>query len=480
MRTQFSQQRCHSGFMMLDALIGTVVFGLFIVAVGSSLLFSQRGFLASGDHMRGAFLAERSLEALRTMRDDDFSLLTAGTHGVRIGSGNKWELTSSGTTTADGYTSTVTITVPSSDTVQAAARTSWNHGLGRSGSVVLTTQVTNWRIEQPIGNWASVSQQGAYTDIGVLFNKVAVSGNYAFVTTGASPGLYVFDVSNLASPTRVASAFTLGEQGHDLLIVGDVLYIITGHASAELRSYDISTPTSLAVSDLIDEVDMNGDSRARSLGYFNGSLFVGAREDGVEHELYSYTASGGNFTLLDSYDNAGGFMDLKIHQAYAYSGNTQDVSELRVMDIFDPANLVDAPGVGYNVTDIYDGNAIETYGTAAFLGRLDGSSIEEFVMFDIADSVVPSPPPGPWYYEVGGNAEDIVVEPGGRYVFLASGHPAKELQVIDPNLLSGGKPAELDYYDSPNGAAKGVFYDMLKDRVFLATNDAFEIIQPGP
>lgn len=465
---------------MLDALIGVVVFGLFIVAVGASLLFSQRGFLASGDHMRGAFLAEESLEALRTIRDADFILLTAGTYGVQVGPAGTWQLASSGSTTSDGYTSIVTITLPQEDTVQATARTSWNHGNGRSGSVLLTTEITNWQVEQPIGNWNSVSQQGAYTDIGVLFTKVIVKDEYAYVTSGDTAGLYIFDVSNLSNPVRVASSFSLGAAGYDLLTIGDVLYVLTADTSAELQSYNISSPTSLSAGNLLDQKNIPGDDRARSLAYFNGTLFVGAREDGTEHELYSYSASEGTLSLLDSLDNAGGFMDLSIHQAYAYSANTQDVSELRVVDVFDPADLSDAPGVGYNVTDVYDGNAVATYGTAAFLGRLDGSSIEELVMFDIADSIVPSPPPGPWYYEVGGNAEDIAAEPGGRYLFLASSHPSKELQVIDPTLLSHGQPAEMTYYDSPNGAAKGVYYDILKDRVFLATNDAFEIIQPGP
>jgi len=466
--------------MMLDALLGIVIFGLFVIAIGASLLFSQRGFLASGDHMRGAFLAERSLEALRTMRDADFDLLTAGTYGVQIGESGTWEFTGTGTVTSDGYTSAVTIALPSSDTVRAVATTTWDHGMGRTGIAEVTTEITNWQIEQPIGNWASVSQQSAYTDIGALFNKVIVSGDYAYVTSGDAAGLYVFDVSNLSSPSRVASAFSLGAVGYDLLAVGDVLYVITDDTSSELRAYDISSPTTFSAIDLIDQENISGDDRARSLGYFNGTLFVGSREDGSEPELYSYSVSEGELTFLDSFDNEGGFMDLSIREAYVYSGNTQDVSELRVVDAFNPANLLDAPGVGYNLTDIYDGNAIATFGTSALVGRLDGSSIEELVLFDLEESIVPSPPPGPWYHEVGGNAEDIAIEPGGRYVFLASNHPNKELQVVDPNRLANGQPAELEYYDSPNGAAQGVFYDMLKDRVFLATFDAFEILQPGP
>lgn len=467
---------------MLDALLGVVVFGLFIAAVGSSLLFSQRGFLASGDRMRAVFLTEQLLEAVRSIRDSDFSLLAEGTFGARIGAGNVWELWGTGAVTADGYASRVTIAASGADTVFATAQTSWNHGLGRSGTVVLTAEITNWRIEQPVGDWSSVSQEGEYIDGGVpVFNKVVVRGDYAYVTSGAGgAGLYVFDISDLGNPTRVASAFSLGAAGYGLLAVRDVLYVTTSDTSAELRSYDISSPETLAADDLIAQVNLAGDGRARSLAYFDGSLFVGAAEDGAADEFYSYAASGGVLTLQDSFDNAGGFLDIAIRQGYAYSGNTQDVAELRVLDVFDPSDIVDAPGVGYNVTDVYDGNAILAFGTGVMLGRVNGSSIEELVLFDIADSDVPSPPPGPWYHEVGGDAADLGVEPGGSYVFLASNHADKELQVVDPRLLSAGLPAEVEYYDSANGAGNGLFYDMIRDRLFLATNDALEILRPAP
>lgn len=472
--------KARDGFLLLDALLGIVVFGLFISAVGTSLLFSQRGFLSSGDRMRGVYLAEQSLEALRSIRDQDFNLLQEGVHGVRIGSSGVWELFGTGTLTSDGYDSRVSITASGTSTILASARTQWNHGLGRSGSVVLTTEVTNWRIEHPVGNWSSVSLEGSYIDGGLpLFQNVVVKGNYAYVTSTNGAGLYVFDISNLAGPLRVANAFSLSAAGYDLLIVGNVLYVLTSDSSSELRSYDISSPTTLLPTDSISEINIPGDDRARSLGYFNESLFVGARESGAESELYSYNATDGILTLQDDFDAPGGFMDLAVRQAYIYSANTDNVAELRVTDAFDPADLQDAPGVGYNLTDVYDGNAIVTFGTGVLLGRLNGTIIEEIVLFDISDSPVPSPPPGPWYHEIGSSALDIAVEPGGKYAFIASDHPDKELQIIMPGRLSSGLQAEVEIYDSTNGSANGVFYDISKDRIFLATNDALEIFKPG-
>ncbi|PIR50452.1 hypothetical protein COU78_06235 [Candidatus Peregrinibacteria bacterium CG10_big_fil_rev_8_21_14_0_10_49_24] len=477
---QHSFKKARDGFLLLDALLGIVVFGLFISAAGTSLLFSQRGFLSSGDRMRGVYLAEKSLEALRSIRDQDFDLLVPGDHGVRIGAGGVWELFGTGTLTSDGYVSRVTIAASGSDTVLAGARTQWNHGLGRSGSVVLNTEITNWRIEQPIGNWSNVSLEGSYVDGGLpLFQKVIVKGNYAYVTSINGAGLYVFDVSNLASPLRVANAFSLSAAGYDLLAVGNVLYVLTSDSSSELRSYDISSPTSLLPTDVIHEINIPGDDRARALAYFNESLFVGTSEDGSESELYSYAATGGMLTLQDAFDAPGGYMDIAIRQAYLYSGNTDNVAELRIADVFDPADIQDAPGIGYNLTDVYDGNAAVTFGTGLLLGRLDGTIIEEIVLFDIADSPVPSPPPGPWYHEIGSSALDIAVEPGGRYAFIASDHPDKELQIIMPGRLSSGLQAEVEIYNSANGSANGIFYDIAKDRIFLATNDALEIFKPG-
>ncbi|MDA1209225.1 MAG: hypothetical protein O2904_04315 [bacterium] len=467
-----------AGFMLIDVLIGIVLFGMFMTAIGTSMLFNQRSFLSTGDRMRAVFLAEAGLEAARSVRYEDFSQLSAGTYGMQIGVDGLWNLAGTGTVTSDNYTTTITIAPIDSNTFSAVAATSWDFGMQRAGTITATTELTHWNQVKPLGNWATISRQGLYIDGGTPgFNSVTVSGDYAYITSSAGAGLYVFDISDPATPTRVASSFSLGAAGYRTVVDGTSLYVATGDTGSEVRSYNITLPSSLSAGNLIASANVPGDDRVRALGVFNDTVLVGATEDvTTHHELYSYSTA---LVLLDSLDNAGSFLDMYLADGYAYLASGQDVAELRVVDIFDPANLEDAAGVGYNLTDVYDGIAIARSGTGILLGRMNGAIIEELILFDNALSTVPSPPPGPFYYEVGGEVTGIAIDPSGTYGFLSSDASSKEFSAVRINSLVAGKPAEAGSYDSDQGFGRGLFYDMQRDRIFLISDSSLEILQPS-
>lgn len=469
--------------MLLDALLGAALFAVFIAAVGVTILVGQIGFLRSGDASRATFLSEKALEAVRTIRDADWDSLTAGgPYGVSLGSGGTWEFSGTGTTTSDGYTTSVTLTASGTDAFLITSNTSWSISQDRSGSVQLESMVTNWRELQTIGNWNSISVEGSTIISGTpLFQKVLVSGNYAYVTSNrlsGGAGLYIFDVSNFSSPQRVASSFTLPSNGHNMTIVGDRLFVISEDTSAEVLLYDISDPENLSALHLLDSANVPGDSRARSIAYYDDYIYIGATEDGTEAEFYSYSVTDDELVLVDSHHTDGTLYDMVLKDAYAYMASGENVAELRLVDIFDPADVQDAPGNGYNLTDTNDALSVYGFGTGMLLGRAEGGVIEELILFDIAGSIVPSPPPGPYYFEVSGNVYDVIVEPGGRYAFIASDFSDKEMQIILPNTLVNGGAAEATYYDA-SSAGRGVHYDLAKDRLFFVSNDTLFIFQPG-
>lgn len=472
-----------SGFLLLDALLGAALFAVFIAAVGVTILVGQIGFLRSGDSSRAVFLSEKGLEAVRSIRDADWDTLTAGgPYGVDVAESGTWEFSGTGTTTSDGFTTSVTLTTAGTDAFLVTSSTTWHISSDRTGHVELVSLVSNWREMHSIGDWSVPSVEGSYTDGGTpLFQQVLVQGDYAFVTSDKSSGgagLYVFDISNLASPQRVASSFSLPGNGHAMVMVGTNLVVISEATTAEVLYYDISDPENLNAGNLIDSVDVPGDGRARSVAYYGGHLYVGATEDGTEQEMYSYSIDDTSITLEDSHDTDGTLYEMVLKDGYAYMASGENVAELRVVDVFDPQDLQDAPGNGYNLTDVDDAYSIYGFGTGMLLGRSEGSVIEEIILFDIADSVIPSPPPGPFYFEVSGNVHDVTVEPGGRYAFIASDFTDKELQVLQPNVLVAGGSAEVSYYDAGE-AGQGVYYDLAKDRVFFVTNSSLYILQPS-
>lgn len=471
------------GFLLIEVLLGLAVFAIFMGGIGLTILLGQDTTVAGGDRIRAAALTEQALEGARNIRDDDFNRLTTGSHGIVINSSGQWVMSGSAVRTTDGYRTFVTISTVSGGWLQVVARTDWKHGRGRSGSVLLTGEITNWRNAPNVGNWSSLTLEGGYTDAGTpLFNDIAVLGNYAYVsseTSAGGVGLYVFDISNLASPTRVSSAFFLGTAGYQLIAAGTTLYILTGDVNGELRAYDISAPTSLDGSDLLDDYNLPGSGLGASLTLDGTTLYVGARESGAasRDELYSFDVTNPSaISLRDSLNDTGTNADIALSGTSAYLASSMDSMELRLADVENPADLRIASGGGYNVTDVQDGNDIAVTGTSALLGRVNGSAIEELVLFDIGRNPLPTSPPGPWYYEVGGGVHGLAMDPTECYAFLASDFDSEELQVV--RIQDHALP-EVSYYDAATGAGRGLLYEGIRDRVFLLTNRSVHIFRPG-
>lgn len=465
---------------MLDVLLGISIFAMFVSATGFALLLGQEGVLGGGDRVRATLLAERALEAARSIRDRDVAELIDGTHGIAIAENGLWDLQGTEFTTADGFTTTLTIT-HEAERIPLTARTTWNIGSSRSGSVTLRSELTDWRQTYEIGDWSLPSEDGSYEDADTpLFNDAVSRGDFAFVTSETSAGgagLYVFDIANTAVPTLQATV-PLGAAGYQLLIQSGHLLVVTGLSASEVEVYKLDNPATLSASDRIATINVPGDGRVRTIASHGNTLFLGALHHATEAELYSYDASDlGSITLLDTVDDDGGYLDLSLHDGFAYIASDYNTSELRIGDVFDPANL--SVEDGYNLSDVQDGVSVAAFGTSALLGRADGSAISELILFSLEAGPVPAPPPGPWSQDTAG-VHGISVEPAGRYAFVATENDTKTLQVIDVPRMSAGLQPEAAYFATDTGAGRGVFYDFKRDRVFLMTNTAFIILKPGP
>ncbi|MBT4120151.1 MAG: hypothetical protein HOJ16_07100 [Candidatus Peribacter sp.] len=472
-----------SGVLFLDALIGVAVFSIVVSGVIYAMLFSQQGMLKSGDRIRAVFLNQKAIAAVRAVRDSDFSNLTEGTFGARLNPSGAWELSGTGVTTEDGYTTFVTITSLSSERMSATALSVWDFGIGASGSTVLSTEITDWHRVQEVGNWALASLDGAYIDDDTpLFNSAAATLTHAFATSETSDGgagLYVFDITDTSDPLRIAEGFNLGAAGHDILIVGTNLFIITEDSGQEVRIYDIETPSSFNTGNFVASINVPGNAKARAFAYYDDTLYVTAAEDTGESEIYSYDVSDlGSISQLDDLNDPGSsFLDIRLLNGYAYLGSSMDTMELRVVDVFDPSDLEFAAGGGYNLTDTTDATSIAALGDYILVGRNQGDITEELHLFDVSES--PVPPDAPWNAETGESVNALDADPTATYAFAATNHDSQELVVLNiATFAAGGNPI-TETYNTTTGDGRGVTYDILHDRVFLLTNTAFIILQPS-
>jgi Tfp pilus assembly protein PilV len=174
--------RTRPGSLLIEALIAIAVFAIFLGGIGIALVLGERSTIIAGDRSRAAFLAEQQLEAVRQMRTVDFDSVTTGNHGLELTAAG-WSF--SGTLVkSNGFTTWISVTSKGTDWMEVGSHVIWNFGNTRSGSVVLSTQLTNWRKAATVGNWAAMSRISNQSISGSPeFQSIAVNGSYAYATS---------------------------------------------------------------------------------------------------------------------------------------------------------------------------------------------------------------------------------------------------------------------------------------------------------
>lgn len=136
--------RANNGFSLVEILLSVSLFSFVITALVGAFIYGQESTAISGTRSRAIFLAEEGLEASRNIRDNNFADLTAGGHGLAISENNN--RTFSGTSDAtDIFTRQIAISAIDANRKQVISTVTWRQTPQRSGSISLTTYLTNWR-----------------------------------------------------------------------------------------------------------------------------------------------------------------------------------------------------------------------------------------------------------------------------------------------------------------------------------------------
>lgn len=464
------------GFLLVEALVGIGVFAIFLAGVGMTLLYGQENTIMAGDRTRATNVSLRALEAVRGIRDASFASLTAGTKGVAVGGGGAWGFVATPQTVTGSFVSSVTLTASGADWMKVDALTKWKRGYARSGSVLVSAELANWRTTTALGDWRSPAVDGTYSPGGsVLFGRSALKGSTLFVTAGDSVGLYVLNVSNPASPARLASSFSVGAAAYDVAVRGNRLYVVTADSNAELKVYDVTTPSSPTA---VTTVNIQGSGRGRSLAITDRVLLLGATQSGLgtENELYSFDISGtgSSIPVIDTKDDTGDLLALATSGTGVYAASTDDSAELRAFLISSTGTLALSAAPAYSLSA--DAQSIFVTGTSALVGTLRGA-IQEMVLFNVRPTTPALSSPGPWYHEGSGSVVGTAMDPSRCVGFLAADTGHKAFQVVhvrDTSLLS-----ELATYDSSSGKGRAVLYDPVRDRVYLSTDQSLVVFRPG-
>jgi|SRR3989338_8730387 len=131
------------GFSLVEVLLAVSVFGLIITGLIGGLIYGQQSTALAGARSRAAMLADEGLEAVRNIRDENFSNLTDGTFGLTTTS-NQWNLSGSSDVT-DIFTRQVVVSAIDTNRKSVTVNVSWQQNPQRNGVVSVITYLTNWK-----------------------------------------------------------------------------------------------------------------------------------------------------------------------------------------------------------------------------------------------------------------------------------------------------------------------------------------------
>lgn len=469
-----------NGQSAIEVLIASALLAIVVLATFTlfGISFSE-GIFAQNRRTAENLLSE-GIEATRQIRNREFSLLAEGTHGLSK-VGGAWTFSGTEDVSGGAYHRSVTITAVDYETVDVTARVDWTPRIGRNDSVTVATRLTDWQtpevpsasgcVETTItGDWTHPQTIGT-GDLGPgnQGTDVVVKYPYAFVSGIASasnkPDLFVFDVSNPASP-QIVKSIDIGADGINALsLSGDTLYAASGNDGKELIVFDVTAPASTAVTAL---VDLSGSADGLSV-VAKGTLVGIGRELSSAAEIVFYdmtvpsVPSGvASFSVPDRVN------DFAADQRYVYAVSKSETQDVTVFDAIDPRNPVQA--ATYDLPDGFEDISV-AYEAPGVL--FIGNTGNQFVTVDASDPLSLSMLSA---VTTGGEVRDIACLTGNQ-LFIGTNNSTQEFIIL--NILNLDAIAQYSSLNFPQ-VATGV--DIANGNVYVSvrSNDALRIIGPGP
>ena len=153
-----------TGFSLIEIIIAIAIFSIIIAGGLTGFIPVLNQNRQASEIIQANRLAEEGLEAVRSIRNRDFDLLSAGNKGIGISS-NLWNFDNTSDTTGK-FTRQISITAANRDAGGTLVTTggntdpdtwlvksliTWNYSIGETKQFSLETILTNWRKPIPVG-----------------------------------------------------------------------------------------------------------------------------------------------------------------------------------------------------------------------------------------------------------------------------------------------------------------------------------------
>lgn len=517
--------RNKTGSVLLEALLAVALFAV-VASTGVSMLYRSSSTAKEGaDYVVAAGLVHEGIEAVRSIRDRQFSEITNGTHGLDTASGY-YEFSGTSDSLFGGeFTRTITVddvlrdgsdNIAGSgsvdeDTKKITVNVIWDTLVGKTQNLYAVYYVFDFSFLQfwvqtlladfTAGSHSSTVNQSAGNGEVALRNMQATWAGLTRVYTGDTDGtgnvidsafdesqdialslslntagdeLTKFDVANLtgAGPERLDSYDVGGANPYSIAISNGYAFIATDGTAEEVAVVRISDLTR------VNTIDITGTAAAYSVAITGTKLIVG-RALSADNEVYVYNIASpeGTISLLGSTNLPNACPVMETDGTYAYCGSLSDTAEITVVRLSDytAVNTVNLTGTG----DVYD---LLVNGTSLYVGRDDVTTDVDFMELSLATpasslatlhSVNTSS--AVWKVDLNENA---------TYAFLGTSDDAAELTVVQ--LSSFTETQTADASGSADGRTvmqfgsyviTGSDFDSAEINVFETTDLAWTVPQ---
>lgn len=462
--------------------------GIFSIVIGGifSLFMSSRSLVTDSSAAYAATkYAREGIDAVSLMRDQNWDLVTEGTHGVTL-SGTNWVFVGA-SDSQNGYTRAITVTNTAAHSKTVRSNVTWASSPIRPQSVVLETVLTNWEVTQAqnyvSGDWRQPVTAGtaSINPSGNSGTDVVVQDQYAYLASSqaasSKPDFTVFDVSNPSSP--VLACATESDCSIDLNItnlrqlakLGTYVYGANEETTNQFVVVDVTDPAKPVSQPAIT---LATSVAARSIGASGSIVAVGTVAASSGPEVYIYSVSNPASPQLLGTVEVGHTVH-GIHflgnRMYIVSSSTN--AELSIYNMTTPASPLLLGS--FNASGDEDGISLFVKNEAnVYLGRSGGGNAEFYVLDTTNPVAIVSK--GSFDLGTGIALNELVVV--NHLAFLGTDDTNNEFKVVDVS-----NPAAMVRYESagynlnfPQNVS-GLAYENNTIYVSVRSNAALRIIR---
>lgn len=423
------------GFSLVEVIVAAGVFAV-IVSGGVGVLSSALSLGGkSRDRIEAIILAQRGIEAARSIRDREWEEINSpGEWGV-VNVGGSWGLGTTGVNfnnyfhqlklergrrDINGNISLSGSTDP--NLIRVGSITSWTRG-GQNSSVGLWTYLTNfYGLNNP---WANIILT-ATTDLPTNFDgiKIGIKNNIAYIIRAdSSNDFQIVDLTNPALPALLG-ALSLPGAPRDIFLEGDYALVASTDNNRELQIINITNNNS---PQLVGTYNAPGNSDGIAV-YGIGGTAVLTRAVSKDKELLAINWSNPlSPSLYGATDLAAEARGIYYYSNRAYLSSSRDTTELEIVNL----NPITAPALagGLDLAGNEDANVIEGVGGTLVLGRINGDVMA-------INLTTPTTPLLTSSFNLGSAINDFALI-NSNTILAASANTAGELATIDLTNIGG-------------------------------------------